>query len=574
MDLKQHKGTRLTASVRPFDAADVERFRTEGQWRDRTFLDDFLDNVRAYPHKAAIVSYRKGGSVPQTVTYGQLGALVDRFAAGLLSLGVAPGDVVSIQAPNGWQGPALALATMRVGAVPNPIPIIYREREVRHMLEDAATKVYFAPQKFRGYDFSAMVDKLQPEISTLDHVYFLGSDESVEASSDFTKNFIDPKRELAAGLVDVLEQLRPSADDLAMLVYTSGTTGVPKGALHTHNTAWSGYRNVVVSALGLTSDDVCFMASTLGHLTGFIHGMLVPLSTGQKVVYQDVWDVEGMLDILGVEAITWTLSSTTFALDMVDAQKQRDTAPARSLRAFACGGASIPPGVAVSMDRLFATSLVPLWGCSETGIASIHKLGSSVEVLDASDGFPVPWQQTRIVDPQQHPVAHGTIGNLQVRGPGIFAGYLGHDLMKATFTDDGWYDTGDLGRVTEDGAIRIEGRSKDIIIRGGQNISAVEIESALYSHPHVQDVAVVSYSDKRLGERVCAVIVAKGGEPTLQDVVEHLDRAGMAKPFWPQKVIVVDTLPRTPSGKVQKFVLRKQLADAGTVPADAPQVDA
>lgn len=564
MELRQHKGTRLGAGMRTFDPDDVQRFRGDGQWRDRTFLDDFFDHAAASPDKAAVVSYVKGRALPETVTYGQLRAYVDRFAAGLLDLGVERGDVVSIQVANGWEGPALALATMRVGAVPNPIPIIYREHEVRHMVEDAGTKIYVSPQRFRGYDFAEMALRLHREVSSLGHVFFTDSDDTIGADHDFTRHFIEPRRELAPKLEAILEARRPGADDLAMLVFTSGTTGKPKAALHTFNTAWAGYRNVIVDALDLTSDDVAFMASTLGHLTGFIHGMLVPLSMGQKVVYQDVWDVDGMLDMMEAEGLTWTLSATTFALDMVDAQRHRDRPLASKLRAFACGGASIPPGVAVDMDRIFATSLVPLWGCSETGIASIHHLGSSVEVLDASDGYPVPWQETRVVDEVLNPVEDGMIGNLQVRGPGVFAGYFGRaDLTASAFSADGWYDTGDLGKVLPDGAIRIEGRSKDIIIRGGQNISAVEIESALYKHPAIQDVAVVSYPDDRLGERVCAVVVPRegGAALTLEDVVAFLDGAGMAKPFWPQRLLVLDDLPRTPSGKVQKFVLRKGLAE-------------
>jgi len=561
MELRQDESTGPEFAPRTIDPADAERFRAEGQWRDRTFLDDFLDNVAALPDKAAVVSYRKGVSLPTTVTYGQLGALVDRFAGGLLAAGIGPGDVVSIQVANGWVGPALAFATMRVGAVPNPIPIIYRERELRFMLEHAGTKAYFAPQHFRGYDFATMARKLQAEIPALEHVFFVDADADSDPKTDFAAQFVAPRRELDTRLGERLEQLRPGADDIAMLVYTSGTTGTPKGALHTHNTAWSGYRNVITQALDLTASDVTFMASTLGHLTGFIHGMLVPLSMGQKVVYQDLWDVEGMLDMMSAEGLTWTLSSTTFALDMVEAQRKRSQTPTSKLRAFACGGASIPPGVAVAMDDLFSTSLVPLWGCSETGIASIHRLGAGVATLDASDGFPVPWQETRVVDADATPVADGTVGELQVRGPGVFVGYLRRpDLTKAAFTPDGWYATGDLGRVTGDGAIRIEGRSKDIIIRGGQNISPVEIENALYSHPKVHDVAVVAYPDDRLGERVCAVVVPEGQAPALDELVAHVERAGMAKPFWPQKMVVVDDLPRTPSGKVQKFVLRERLA--------------
>lgn len=558
--------TRPMPEMRPIDPADARRYRADGQWRDRTFLDDVLAHAAATPDKAAIVAYTQGHAMPRTLTYSQLAACVDRFAAALLDIGVGRGDVVSMQVANGWEGPAIALATMRAGAVPNPIPIIYREHEVRYMLAEAASRVYIAPRRFRGYDVGDMAVRLRRELPALTDVYLLdadGAEGGIPDEIDFESRFVRRRRELDPGLGERLDALRPAADDVAMLVFTSGTTGRPKAALHTFNTAWSGYRNAIVDALRLTADDVAFMASTFGHLTGFIHGMLVPLSMGQKVVYQDIWDVEGLLDVMGAEGITWTLSATTFALDMIDAQRRRGRPPVGRPRAFACGGAAIPPAVAVDMDRIFSTSLVPLWGCSETGIASIHRVGADVDVLAASDGFPVPWQETRVVDDDLAPVPQGTIGNLQVRGPGVFPGYSGRpDLTADAFTADGWYDTGDLGRIRPDGSIRIEGRSKDIIIRGGQNISAVEIEGVLHEHPDIQDVAVVASPDERLGERVCAVVVARDGAPlTLADVVAFLDEAGMAKPFWPQRLVVLDDLPRTPSGKVQKFLLRTDLAE-------------
>ncbi|TCN53435.1 cyclohexanecarboxylate-CoA ligase [Rhodococcus sp. SMB37] len=568
MRMRQHKGTVFESARRPFSSDDVARFEAEDLWRDETFLDDFLAVVAQHPDKAAVVSYQKGTTLPTTVTYGQLGALVDRFAARLLELGVQPADVVTIQVPNGWEGAALALATMRVGAVPNPIPIIYRERELRFMLSHAGTKVLFVPEEFRGYDYATMASALKAEIPTLEHVFVLNTSRETPGCSSFEEAFLDTPGRIAADVSDALNSRRPGPDDIAMLVFTSGTTGTPKAAMHTYNTAWSGYHRVITRALELTGDDVAFMASTLGHLTGFIHGMLVPLSGGQKIVYQDVWDVEGLLDAIAVEGITWTLSATTFALDMIEAQK-RTPRSQQTFRAFACGGAAIPASLAESMHDLFGTSLVSLWGCSETGIASIHQLGAAVDTLGASDGFRVPWQDVRIVDEHGQLVETGATGSLQVRGPSVFAGYFKQpELTAAAFTADGWFDTGDLGRITPDGGIRIEGRTKDIIIRGGQNISAVEIENALFTHEHVQEAAVVAYPDERLGERVCAVVVPAGPAPSLDDLVKHLEKVGMSKQFWPQKLVVADSLPRTPSGKIKKFVLSDQLAHGTTVGVD------
>lgn len=543
----------------PWSPAVQAEFVKRGDWREVTFLDDFLAQVRAQPEHTAIVTARRGAA-RESLSYGELGRRVDRYGAALLDLGVGPGDVVTIQVANGWEGPALALATMRVGAVPNPIPIIYREHELSFMVRHAQSKVLIVPGTFRGYDYAAMGSRLKAEIDTLENVFVVGDHEQYPGLRSFTE-FDELGRSLDEKTVaQELEQRRPAPTDTAMLVFTSGTTGTPKATVHSYNTAWCGYQRVIAKALGLTGDDVAFMASTIGHLTGFIHGMLVPLSTGQKVVYQDIWDAEEMLELIETEGITWTLSATTFALDMLDVAERKGLRDV-GLRAFACGGAAIPPPLAQAMRDVFDCSLVSLWGCSETGIASIHQIGASVETLAASDGFQTPWYDLRIVDPAGMPVERGEVGQLQVRGPAIFLGYFRQpEQTAAAFTEDGWFDTGDLGRITSDAGIRIVGRTKDIIVRGGQNISALEVENALFSHPKVHEVAVVPYPDERLGEKVCAVVVPNDEAPDLSELVAHLERVGLAKPMWPQRLEIVDAMPRTPSGKIQKFVLTEKVS--------------
>ncbi|WP_216695268.1 AMP-binding protein [Dietzia psychralcaliphila] len=536
------------------------KFVERGDWREVTFLDEVLAQAKAQPEKTAIVAYRRGVE-PESLSYGELHQRIDQYAARLMELGVGSGDVVTIQVANGLEGPALALATMRVGAIPNPVPIIYREHELRFMIAHAGSKVLFVPEEFRGYDYAAMAARLKSDIDTLEHVVVLGDTKGNRDLRTFDEFAGDGQGPVDQDTLAELELRRPQPNDTAMMVFTSGTTGTPKAALHSHNTAWSGYQRVIVRALDLTGDDVAFMASTIGHLTGFIHGMLVPLSTGQKVVYQDLWDAEEMLRLIETEGITWTLSATTFALDMLDVAKKKALTGIR-LRAFACGGAAIPPPLARAMRDVFDCSLVSLWGCSETGIATIHDLGASVETLAASDGFQVPWYDLRIVDPIGEPVVRGEVGRLEVTGPSIFLGYYRQpELTEAAFTRDGWLDTGDLGRVTPDGGIRIAGRTKEIIVRGGQNISSVEVENALYDHPKVHEVAVVPYPDERLGEKVCAVVVPEGEAPDLDELVAHLEAAGLAKPMWPQRLVVIDSMPRTPSGKIQKFLLAKELAE-------------
>ena len=538
--------------------ADAQRFHDLGWWRETTALDEFLGFVESQPQKAAVVSYRRGEPFPTVVTFGQLGHLVDRFACAFGKLGVRQGDIVTIHLPNTWQFPALAMGAMRAGAIPNPVPHIYREHELSFMLRHARSKVYVVQSEFRGFSYRELGSRLKGEIASLEHVISIGGtgDDDVIDFDDF---FLSPLHEQEPGAREQLEMLRPGPDDPAFLLFTSGTTGRPKAALHSHNTSWSAGRPLP-EAVGLHRDDVCFMASTVGHLTGFYWGTYLPLSMGQKVVYQDEWNAGQMMDIIDVEGITWTLSATPFAMDMIKAQKEHPR-PIPSLRAFVCGGATIPPQAAVDMQETLGVDLVSLWGMTEVGICSIHQSGAPLETLTASDGMPVPHMEVRIVDEEQKPVPDGEEGRLQARGPSIILGYRGQpEMTRAACMDGGWFETGDLGRRAPDGGIRITGRSKDIIIRGGQNVPVVEMENLLAEHPRVATVAVVAYPDDRLGERACAFIVPEGTAPTLPELTAHLQAAGLTKQFWPERMEVVDALPRTPAGKIQKFVLRDRLA--------------
>ncbi len=552
---------------RPVSPADRERYHRLGWWRDVTGLDELLAAVRRHPDKAAVVSYRQGRPLPATITYGQLGALIDRFAGAFRSLGVRPGDVVTIQLPNSWEFPALVFGAMRAGAVPNPVPPIYREHELSFMLRHARSKVYVVPASSGKFSYRDMAVSLKATLPDLEHIVVVdGAPDDAEVLG-FEQAFVAPLHELRPGLTQELDRLRPGADDPAFLMFTSGTTGTPKAALHTHNTAWSAGRPLP-EAIGLTAADTCFMASTVGHLTGFFWGTYMPLAMGQKVVYQDVWDARQLIDIIDLENITWTVSATPFAMDMVAAQKTAQRALS-SLRAFVCGGAPIPPQAAIAMQEHLGVDLVSLWGMTEIGICSIHRLGSPLEILASSDGLPVTHMELRIVDEELALLPDGQEGRLQARGPSIIVGYCDQpQLTIDAETPDGWFETGDLGLRTPDGGIRITGRSKDIIVRGGQNVPVVEVENILAQHDQVRDVAIVAYPDDRLGERGCAVVVPDGTAPTLEDLKKFLEKAGLARQFWPERLDIVDAMPRTPSGKIKKYVLRQTVARQPAETAD------
>ena len=537
----------------------AEDYRSRGWWGERTLWDDVAGNVARHPDKVAIVGHHAGAPT-EVLSYGHLARYANRFAGALLELGVAPGEVVSFQLPNWWQVAALHLACVRIGAVANPIITILRRREVGFILNRVGARVCIVPDTFRDFEHAAMVAGLRPELPRLEHVFVIG-DGRPPGTESFEAFFCDTRWEEKHPELDALH---PSADAPAQIMFTSGTTGEPKGVLHTHNTMDTGLR-AVSEPLGLGADDVVLMFSPLGHQTGYLYGMCMPLRYGMKLVLQDMWDPGVMLRLVGDERVTWTMGTTTFVLDVCAAVEKHPDADLSSLRYFTCGGAPIPPKAVTEARARLGTQLVAVWGMTEIGVCTTTLPTDTDERVCSSDGVPSPWVDLRIADADGNELPTGTEGRLLVRTPSQHLTYFGrHDLFEECFpmgVDARWFDTGDLARTDADGYIRITGRSKDLIIRGGENIPVAEVEGAVVSHPKVHEAAIVAYPDERLGERVCAVVVPVGeNAPTLDELRAHLDGLGMSKHFWPERLEVRIALPKTASGKTQKFVLREELA--------------
>jgi len=547
---------------REIDAATVASYHERGWWRDRTMLDDFLEQAAAHPDRTAVVSAKAGSPVLERHSYGELERLTRRFAAAFMALGVQPGEVVSVQLPNSWEFPALVYGALRAGAIVNPLVPIFRRRELTFILNRTETRVLVVPDRYRGFDHAGMGLELMADVPSLQHVVVVG--EAPAGALSFAEVFCGRSDEDDPALLAELERRRPKPEDIIEIQFTSGTTGEPKGVIHNHNTVYSGGR-AVQDVFGLGADDVCFMASTLSHQTGFGYGMMVPLALGMKVVYQDAWQPDEALALLASEGATWTVGATTFAMDLIAAQ-QRERREVPSFKLFICGGAAIPPHVVHQTQEYLGTQLVAVWGMTENMIVTTTRPGDPAELVADSDGTPVDWMEVRIVDETGAEVGVDGVGALQARGPSQALGYFKRpDIYAAASPGDGWFDTGDLARRRADGGIRIVGRTKDLVIRGGENIPVAEIENVLFTHPAVLEVAVVAVPDERLGERACAVIVprehAVASPPTLAELTAFLAEAGMAKQFWPEQLEVIDAFPKTPSGKIQKFQLRQTLAD-------------
>jgi cyclohexanecarboxylate-CoA ligase len=522
---------------------DEQKTRYAGYWRDRV-ITDFLDEAAAAtPDKVAFVDPRR------RVTYGELRREVDRCALGLRELGVGPGDVVSFQLPNWIEWIVLHYAASRIGAVSNPLIPIYRERELGFMVGLARSKVIVVPSTFRGFDHAGMIDKLRDDWPALEHVLVVGG-----SWDEFAATSWEERRDPAE-----LADLRPDPNDVTLLIFTSGTTGEPKGVMHTHNTAVAA-NDPLPERLGITADTVFHMASTLAHLTGFLYGARLAVQNGATTILQDVWDPSRFVELVEEHRITYTSAATPFLHDTLNAPNLAEH-DLSSLTRFCCMGAPIPRAI-VRQAREKLPDLVVLggWGQSEDALVTLGIPGDPDDKLIDTDGYPWPGMRIRAVDPEGTEVPPGTEGRLQVTGPFLFVGYAERLEMARESFDGEWFDTGDLATIDADGYLSISGRTKDVIIRGGENIPVVYVENVLYEHPGIAEVAVVGLPDPRLQERACACVVpAAGQELTFVGMRDFLAEKGVARQYWPERLEILPELPRTASGKIQKFRLREEI---------------
>lgn len=531
------------------DQTRIEAMTAAGYWPDQV-LTDHLDRVaEATPDKLAFKDSRR------TITYAGLRSEVDRAALGLLELGVRPGDVVSHQLPNWIEFLVVHLACVRIGAISNPLIPIYREREVGFMVGLAESKVVVVPREFRGYDYPAMIERL--DLPSVEHVLVVDAGEGLADGHHSFEEFMATPWEERRDAGE-LATLRPDPNSVSLLIFTSGTTGEPKGVMHTHNTLLAALRPIP-ERMGIDENTVIHMASTFAHLTGFLYGVSLPIVNGQTCIVQDIWNADEFVSLVEQYGINYTSGATPFLVDLLD-HLPEDTSGLQSLTRFCCMGAPIPRVmVRRAKEALPTMAVLGGWGQTENALVTIGVPGDPEEKI-TTDGCPWPGMEVRTVDQDNVPVAPDTEGRIQVRGPFLFVGYAKRpEMTRDLFTEDGWFDTGDLGTLSADGYLSISGRTKDIIVRGGENIPVAYVENVLYENPDYARVAVIAVPDPRLQERACACIVPAPGaaQPTLESVQAYLTAKGVAKQYWPEKVVAMDDFPATASGKIQKYQLRE-----------------
>ena len=534
---------------------------TQGYWLDRTINDELDAAVAACPDKLALTAVRVETGEVTRFTYAEMARLADRIAVGLTKLGVGKNDIVALQLPNWWQFTLTYLACSRIGAVLNPMMHIFRERELSFMLKHGEAKVIIVPKTFRGFDFETMVKGIQPTLPHLQHVVAVGAVDAngQPAANSFEALLTIPEWEKEADAKDILTRHRPGPDDVTQLIYTSGTTGEPKGVMHSANTVFA---NIVPYAkrLKLGAEDTILMASPMAHQTGFMYGLIMPVILKSHVVLQDVWEAKKGIELINAEKVAFTMASTPFLTDLTNTVQAAHTS-VPSLKIFLCAGAPIPTALVEQARTVLGVKIVSAWGMSENGAVTTTRLDDADERAFNTDGCPLPGVELKVVDLDGRELPHGDAGKLLVRACSNFGGYLKRPHLNGT-DEQGWFDTGDLARLDGHGYIRITGRSKDVIIRGGENIPVVEIENLLYRHPAVALAAIVPYPDERMGERACAVVVTKPGQSlSFEDMVAYMKEQKIAMQYIPEKLLVQESMPSTASGKIQKFKLREMLAE-------------
>lgn len=528
----------------------IEAWTRSGEWPNKT-LGDYLDRaVGAAPRKVAAVD------AVHRHTYEDLARLADRIAHGLRALGVGPGTAVACQLPNWTELLLMILAADRLGAPLTPIPPIYRANELRFILGLLEAPVLVIPETFRNHAYVPMVAGLRAALPRLEHVFVARG-----APGEGMRPFAD--------LAETAWEARPGRRDLpgtdpnavTEVIFTSGTTGEPKGVMHTANTILA-IVLPLVERLRFTERDAALMASTIAHQTGYLYGMTLPLVLGGQMVWLDVWNAAEAARLIEAEGCTYTMGATPFLQDLTytPALARHDTS---ALRLFISAGASIPRKLVRDARQNLRCAISAGWGMTENGLVTCNGLEDPEDKVCGTDGRPLPGMEVAVVDEADRALPAGAEGYLLVRGAAQFVGYFKRmEYTRQCHTADGWFRTGDRATLDAGGYLSITGRSKDIIIRGGENIPVAEVENLLFAHPKVAQVAVVAMPDPRLQERACAFVIPRPGETvTLEEITAYLEARQVAKYKWPERLEVVSEFPTTPSGKIQKFRLRQAVAE-------------
>lgn len=535
----------------------IERYVSAGQWGDRTLLDVVAAHVADVPDRVAIVDTPDRaaliGTPATAITWREFGHAVDAIATGLIRRGLKRDDVVVAQLPNVWELIALYFAVSRAGGVLSPVAMQWRETELRTVADASQAQLYIGVKSFKGFDHITMASKLGYATLALEDITALVAQAPDKA---------------------LLDAVKVSADDIFSLCWSSGTESHAKGCPMSHNN-WLYQMRLVPNTAGIQEGDRVLAPAPMVNMTGAVAWMSWLAARGTLLLHHPL-NVELFLKQILTEKVQFTILVPAI-LNMILKLPNVDSLDLSSIRSIATGSAPPSRWSMEEFKRRWNIEICNLWGQTEgTGL-----VGGPVDVPDfamRSDHFPwwgkpgLEWLskmegvQVKLLDEQDKECTQpGQVGELVYRGPNVFAGYYRRpDLAQNSFTADGFFRTGDLFIVRDERHIGFFDRKKDIIIRGGFNISAAEVENLVMTHPGVQEVAAVPVPDEIMGEKTLIYVVPKdkAQPPTLEEIVGHLKRIGMAAYKLPEHIEYIDVIPRNPVGKILKAQLRKRVRPA------------
>ena len=537
--------------VRPTAPHLATRYREMGLWVDETLtqlLDEGLTRNPGQIYK--IWSAER----PYEGDFRDVREKALRLAASFVAMGVKPGDVISCQLPNWIENVITFMATLYAGAVSLPIVQIYGSKEMRFVLAETEAKVHVTVDRFRHLDYRATIEGMRGALPALEHVVYI--------DQDF------PRLLTAEPLAEIV-QVDP--DTPALLGYTSGTTSDPKGVIHTHRTVVAEMLQRRQREPGDTRPlplappegfDRWLVGSPLGHVSGLQIGVFVPILFDKPAHLMDRWDIDVVLDILVSADLHLGAAANYFFNSVITHPNFVPDVHLPHLRYILSGGAPVARAFGEQCDAM-GISLVRGYGSTEHPSVTGSAFDDPLDKRIGTDGRALAGVEIQLRDAEGRPTPLGQQGEIFSRGPDLFVGYVNPALNADAFDEDGWFCMGDVGVLDEDGFLAITDRTKDIIIRGGENISALEVEDALLRMEGVAEAAAVAAPDERMGEHVCAYLRLTPGAaaPTLDFMRRHLADVGLARQKWPEELRVVEDFDRTSAGKIKKFVLRDQLRD-------------
>jgi acyl-CoA synthetase (AMP-forming)/AMP-acid ligase II len=522
-----------------WDEARAQQAYAQGHWVRTTLADALAAAAAQTPDRVLLVdgAHRISCSVLQSQA--------SRLAQAMLARAPS-GSVVSFMLPNWHEAAVIYLAATLAGMVVNPILPSLRERELQFILQDVDSRLVFIPASFRGFDYAAMLSRVVAPMQRPPAVVVLRGDAGAHLA--FEALLADASAPAALPAVD--------ADAVRMVLYTSGTTGRPKGVMHTHNSL-----HALVRQIGeywhVAPDDSFLVPSPIGHIGGSIYVFEAPLLLGTTAVLMERWDADEAVTLMLAERCTHMAGATPF-LDQLLAAAQRAGTRLPALKVFICGGASVPPSLIRRAAAQFERAIVTrVYGSTEVPVTTVGATGPDERDAAADTDGARGYAELRLVNHGSAPPGEGEV---HARGPQMLVGYLRIEDEDAAFDTDGYFRSGDLARLVDDRYLVVTGRAKDIIIRNGENIAPKEVEDILLAHPQIAEIAIVGLPDARTGERACAVIVPKGATPPDVDSLRSFLKAqGVAMFKAPEQVEIRDALPKNDAGKVLKHQIRAAL---------------